>query len=479
LPIVQAKDSAVIVFDASGSMWGQIKGKAKIEIAREVMGTLVKDWNEDIELGLMAYGHREKGNCNDIEMLQTISTVDSDKMLKIINKIIPKGKTPIGQSLRQAAETLRYTEDPATVILISDGEETCNADPCVISKELEAKGINFTTHVIGFDIKRNKKALKQLKCIAKNTGGEFYQAEDAPSLKKALVKVRKAVVDPRPTLCKTYAENAVKQERIDIEEECGFEGKFWTTEYATHFDWCMGQEIGSELPDEENKERMEQLKKCKITKQFSKGGKGEFIFNWPDRRYWNVFRGDVEIEHQRGSSEGKLALEAGIYTVKPYKGKNIFTPFQVTIKKGKTTTINKGGLLKFNWPDRHYWNVFRGDVEVEHQRGSSEGKLALEAGIYTVKPYKGKNIFTPFQVTIKKGETTTINKGGLLKLNWPDGRYWNVFRGDVEVEHQRGSSEGKLALEAGIYTVKPYNEKNIFEPFQVVIKKGETLIVNK
>ena len=195
-PIAHAKDNAVIVFDASGSMWGKIKGKAKIEIAREVMGTLVKDWNEDIELGLMAYGHRKKGNCNDIEMLQAIGAVDSDKMLTIINKIVPKGKTPISQSLRQAAETLRYTEDPATIILISDGEETCNADPCVVSKELEAKGINFTTHVIGFDIKKNKKALKQLKCIAKNTGGKFYQAEDALGLKKALIKVKKAVIDP-------------------------------------------------------------------------------------------------------------------------------------------------------------------------------------------------------------------------------------------------------------------------------------------
>ena len=83
-PIVtQAKDSAVIVFDASGSMWGQIKGKTKIKIAREVMGTLVKDWNEDIELGLMAYGHRKKGDCNDIEMLQPISTVNA--ILRTIN----------------------------------------------------------------------------------------------------------------------------------------------------------------------------------------------------------------------------------------------------------------------------------------------------------------------------------------------------------------------------------------------------------
>ncbi|MGK0272058.1 MAG: Ca-activated chloride channel family protein [Cocleimonas sp.] len=55
-----AKDSAIVVFDGSGSMLGQIEGKTKIEIARDVMGTLVSDWTTDIELGLIAYGHRKK-----------------------------------------------------------------------------------------------------------------------------------------------------------------------------------------------------------------------------------------------------------------------------------------------------------------------------------------------------------------------------------------------------------------------------------
>ncbi len=413
LPIAQAKDSAVIVFDASGSMWGQIKGKAKIEIAREVMGTLVKDWNEDIELGLMAYGHRKKGDCNDIEMLQAIGAVDSDKMLKIINKIVPKGKTPISQSLRQAAKTLRYTEDPATVILISDGEETCHADPCAIAKELEEKGINFTTHVIGFDIKKNKKALKQLKCIAKNTGGEFYQAEDAVSLKKALVKVKKAVVDPRPALCKTYAENAVKQEHIDIEEECSFKGKFWTTEYATHFDWCMLQEIGSKLPTEKYQEREKALKKCKLdkvvqakktieVKKIETKGSGTLVFNWATDDYWTIYRGDTKIKRYLGKAT--QTLQSGVYTIKPKEP--VFEPFEVTIKKGEKTIINNVGILTFNWATDDYWTIYRGDTKVNQHLGKAT--QALQPGVYTIKPKEP--VFEPFEVTIKKGETLVIDK---------------------------------------------------------------------
>src|SRR5690606_33022457 len=56
----------MVVYDASGSMWGQIDGTAKIEIARQVMADLVAGWPADINLGLVAYGHRHEGRCDDI-----------------------------------------------------------------------------------------------------------------------------------------------------------------------------------------------------------------------------------------------------------------------------------------------------------------------------------------------------------------------------------------------------------------------------
>ena len=57
----------MVVYDASGSMWGQIDGVTKIEIAREVLGDLVNQWSADTNLGLVAYGHRREGDCGDIE----------------------------------------------------------------------------------------------------------------------------------------------------------------------------------------------------------------------------------------------------------------------------------------------------------------------------------------------------------------------------------------------------------------------------
>ncbi len=86
-----------------------------------------------------------------------------------------------------AANELKFTEDNATVILISDGKETCNADPCETATELEKLGVNFTAHVIGFGV--DKKTSEQLQCIAKNTGGLYFPANNAEQLSVALKQI--------------------------------------------------------------------------------------------------------------------------------------------------------------------------------------------------------------------------------------------------------------------------------------------------
>ncbi|HHB94921.1 MAG TPA: VWA domain-containing protein, partial [Campylobacterales bacterium] len=171
---------AVIVFDASGSMWGQIQGKTKIEIAKKALENVVKDWNPKVELGLTVYGHRKKGDCNDIESVIPVGQIDKNEIISTVNKIQPKGKTPIARSLKKVADELKYTEEKATIILISDGKESCDSNPCDVAKDLEKKGIDFVTHVIGFNV--DKKTDKQLECIAKATGGEYFSAKNASAL---------------------------------------------------------------------------------------------------------------------------------------------------------------------------------------------------------------------------------------------------------------------------------------------------------
>jgi len=189
--------NTIIVLDASGSMWGQIDGVSKIEIAREVLGDLLQGWDSTTPLGVVAYGHRREGDCTDIELIREVGPVEPQTLIGEINAIMPLGRTPLTDAVRQAAEELRYQDEPATVILLSDGVETCNADPCALSEELERAGINFTAHVIGFDIAQDEAG--QLSCIAENTGGTFLLAENAQELSQALTTVT-AAPPPQPAI---------------------------------------------------------------------------------------------------------------------------------------------------------------------------------------------------------------------------------------------------------------------------------------
>ena len=192
----QSSDTDVkrMVLDASGSMWGQIRGKAKIEIAKGVLNKLIDGMPADLQVGLYAYGHRTKGDCADIEMLSPVEPLNRSGLKKRIAAISPKGKTPLSEAVGQAAKTLRYTEKRAAVILVSDGLETCDMDPCKLAEELAMSGSDFTVHVIGFDI--NEEEQEQLRCLADKTGGLFLAAADADALQEALTQTVAKVEEP-------------------------------------------------------------------------------------------------------------------------------------------------------------------------------------------------------------------------------------------------------------------------------------------
>jgi len=185
-------DDAILVLDGSGSMWGQVDGKTKAEIARSVVGELLNQIPADRRLGLVAYGHRRTGDCTDIEELAPVGT-DRETIRKQVNALSFKGKTPLTEAVRFAAGKLRYREAKATIILVSDGAESCNADPCALGAELEADGVDFTVHVVGFGLPSATEAAG-LKCLAEATGGKYFSANSAGELAEALRQTAAATV---------------------------------------------------------------------------------------------------------------------------------------------------------------------------------------------------------------------------------------------------------------------------------------------
>lgn len=176
--------NTIIVMDGSGSMWGQLDGRPKLEIARQTLADVLVDFPPDRGLGLLAYGHRRKGDCADIELLVAPTPGTASELLSHANTMRFQGKTPLTDAVRRAALDLRATEEAATVILITDGLETCQGDPCALGRELEQSGVDFTAHVVGFGLQGSETAA--LECLASETGGQYFDAADARGLRDAL-----------------------------------------------------------------------------------------------------------------------------------------------------------------------------------------------------------------------------------------------------------------------------------------------------
>ena len=120
----------LLILDASGSMWGRNGGEEKIVIARRVLKDLASRLPDGSEVGLIAYGHRREADCADSETIVSVGPLDRVELASRVEKLNPKGKTPVTQSIEQAIAAVQGRRDPATIVLLSDGIETCSGDPC-------------------------------------------------------------------------------------------------------------------------------------------------------------------------------------------------------------------------------------------------------------------------------------------------------------------------------------------------------------
>ncbi|WP_316364708.1 VWA domain-containing protein [Candidatus Thiodiazotropha sp. CDECU1] len=184
----------LFILDGSGSMWGQIDNRSKIEIAKDVMKKMVGTLSAQDQLGLLVYGHRRKGDCNDVELVYPMAGINHSAMSQQIDAIQPKGKTPITESVEQAVDLVRTLEDEAEIVLVSDGLETCKRDPCEAVKQAKQAGVRFRLHVVGFDLKKEETA--QLKCMAEAGGGRYVLAKNAHELNSGIEEVVKH--EPKP-----------------------------------------------------------------------------------------------------------------------------------------------------------------------------------------------------------------------------------------------------------------------------------------
>ena len=176
----------LFVFDASNSMnafWG---GQRKIETATKLLAKTLAELRPigELELGLRVYGHGTKHipgqqNCNDTELVVPFGPNDPGNIEAALRRLQARGTTPIARSLEEAAYDFPDTESRNVIILITDGIEACDEDPCAVSRALKSKGILVKPFVIGMGIDEDMAAA--LHCI-----GSFFDAADPDSFEVIL-----------------------------------------------------------------------------------------------------------------------------------------------------------------------------------------------------------------------------------------------------------------------------------------------------
>jgi Ca-activated chloride channel family protein len=189
-------EDAMLVFDASGSMAGNVnQGIAtimpRIDAVRSALATVLPAVTRLRRVGLITYGPGPYQQCN-VELNLKPTPNAGQIIMDIVNALVPAGHTPLTAGVKQAADALDYTAKPGVIVVLTDGEETCGGSPCEIGKSLAALGKHLTVHVIayrpGVVSWMGEQSIGEAKCLADQTGGLYITAKTQDDLVQALEK---------------------------------------------------------------------------------------------------------------------------------------------------------------------------------------------------------------------------------------------------------------------------------------------------
>jgi len=195
-PAAAQSDKVMLIVDSSRSMWGQIDGVNKVVHAREALDRFFKQQEGAFRLGLMAYGHQEKASCDDFAVLKEIGELESPAYASAVRNISPKGSTPIAAALDAAADVMAQETGRKHIVLLSDGLDNCEGDPCARAGQLAQSVPQMTLHTIAFDKAAKETELRNLACVAEPSGGLFKFASNRDELDSALSDLAARITAP-------------------------------------------------------------------------------------------------------------------------------------------------------------------------------------------------------------------------------------------------------------------------------------------
>lgn len=189
-------EDAMLVFDASGSMAGNLNQgiattKPRIEEVRAALKRVLPSITRFRRVGLIVYGPGPYQQCN-VKLALKPAPDAGERIMAEVNALTPAGKTPLTEAVADAAEVLDYQHKPGLIVVVTDGEETCGGSPCNLGKELHGNAARLTVHVIAFRVKdyswTGEQSIIDAKCLAESNGGLYVTADAEQDLAEALEK---------------------------------------------------------------------------------------------------------------------------------------------------------------------------------------------------------------------------------------------------------------------------------------------------
>lgn len=182
-----AEQNILIVLDGSGSMLEAFGGTTRIEAAKSAVNDLLSSLDKTIKVGFRPYAHIKRTDktlaCKETELLQNFTTNYSSVMSKVNATMAVGSYTPTAYALTQSEKDFN-SSNTNTLVLLTDGKETCGGDPEASAKALKDAGINVKTYVIGLDVDSATRG--ELSSIAKAGGGSYFDANNSTTLADSL-----------------------------------------------------------------------------------------------------------------------------------------------------------------------------------------------------------------------------------------------------------------------------------------------------
>lgn len=181
----------VLIVDGSKSMDEPFPGaQTRMDMSRKSIANLVRGLPKPIDVALVEFT-----TCTSVRRDRFYSAPERESLIREVERLMPTGGTPLARSIERAGNIVSGQAD-STIVVVSDGEDTCHGDPCAAARAIKREKPNVTINVIDISGGGGRSVLQ---CVAGSTGGKVLTPQSGADM---LRKMQQASRQPDTRACK-------------------------------------------------------------------------------------------------------------------------------------------------------------------------------------------------------------------------------------------------------------------------------------